>query len=121
MRYVLIAVLLAPLAATAAETVMPPKGVWLIDVAYVQSTIDKAWDGNRQAQSLIDPIPRYEFYLEKRGHDIRAIREQIDERTKRIVQQAVDFAEASPWPAPQDALEDLYAPSSPPSSSNGKA
>ncbi|MBV8358513.1 MAG: thiamine pyrophosphate-dependent dehydrogenase E1 component subunit alpha, partial [Deltaproteobacteria bacterium] len=68
-----------------------------------------------------DPIPRYEFYLEKRGHDIRAIREQIDERTKRIVQQAVDFAEASPWPAPQDALEDLYAPSSPPSSSNGKA
>jgi len=67
-----------------------------------------------------DPIPRYEFYLEKRGHDIRAIREQIDERTRRIVQQAVDFAEASPWPAPQDALEDLYAPSLPASSPNGK-
>jgi TPP-dependent pyruvate/acetoin dehydrogenase alpha subunit len=68
-----------------------------------------------------DPIPRYEYYLEKRGHDIRAIREQIDERTRRIVQQAVDFAEESPWPAPQAALEDLYAPPSPPSSSNGKA
>jgi pyruvate dehydrogenase E1 component alpha subunit len=68
-----------------------------------------------------DPIPRYEYYLEKRGHDIRAIREQIDERTRRIVQQAVDFAEESPWPSPQEALEDLYAPPSPPSSSNGKA
>jgi TPP-dependent pyruvate/acetoin dehydrogenase alpha subunit len=67
-----------------------------------------------------DPIPRYEFYLEKRGHDLRAIREQIDERTRRIVQQAVDFAEATPWPAAEEALEDLYAPPSPPSSSNGK-
>jgi TPP-dependent pyruvate/acetoin dehydrogenase alpha subunit len=67
-----------------------------------------------------DPIPRYEFYLEKRGHDIRAIREQIDERTRRIVQQAVDFAEASPWPAPEQALEDLYMPTAQPGSSNGK-
>ncbi len=67
-----------------------------------------------------DPIPRYEFYLEKRGHDIRAIREQIDERTRRIVQEAVDFAENSPWPAPESAMEDLYAPSMLPSSSNGK-
>jgi pyruvate dehydrogenase E1 component alpha subunit len=57
-----------------------------------------------------DPIPLYEFYLEKRGHDVRAIREQIDERTRRIVQEAVDFAEGSPWPAPAEALEDLYAP-----------
>src|SRR6201993_3958696 len=50
-----------------------------------------------------DPIPLYEFYLEKRGHDVRAIREQIDERARHIVQQAVDFAEESPWPAPQAA------------------
>jgi pyruvate dehydrogenase E1 component alpha subunit len=67
-----------------------------------------------------DPIPRYEFYLEKRGHDIRAIREQIDERTRRIVQDAVDFAESSPWPPAEDALEDLYAPSLQPGSSNGR-
>jgi pyruvate dehydrogenase E1 component alpha subunit len=64
-----------------------------------------------------DPIPRYEFYLEKRGHDLRAIREQIDERTRRIVQQAVEFAEESSWPAAQEALEDLYAP---PGTSNGR-
>jgi TPP-dependent pyruvate/acetoin dehydrogenase alpha subunit len=68
-----------------------------------------------------DPIPRYEFYLEKRGHDIRAIREQIDERTRRIVQEAVDFAEGSPWPAPEEAMEDLYASPSPPANANGKA
>jgi TPP-dependent pyruvate/acetoin dehydrogenase alpha subunit len=68
-----------------------------------------------------DPIPRYEFYLEKRGHDVRAIREQIDERSRRIVQEAVDFAEGSPWPAPADAMEDLYAPPPPPSGANGKS
>ena len=29
-----------------------------------------------------DPIPRFEFYLEKKGHDIKRIREQIDERVR---------------------------------------
>src|SRR5713101_7651194 len=57
-----------------------------------------------------DPIPRFEFYLEKKGHDIKQIRERIDERVNREVQAAVDFAEASPWPEPQEALEDIYAP-----------
>jgi hypothetical protein len=59
-RALLVLALAAALPAGAAETTMPPKGVWLIDVSYVQSTIDKAWDGDRQPQSLIDPIPRYE-------------------------------------------------------------
>lgn len=58
-----------------------------------------------------DPIPRYEFYLEKRGHDMRHVREQIDERTRKVVQDAVDFAENDRFPEPQEALEDLYAPS----------
>src|SRR5216684_2104812 len=57
-----------------------------------------------------DPIPRFEYYLEKKGHDIKRIREQIDERVNREVQAAVDFAEASPLPEPQEALEDIYAP-----------
>jgi len=30
-----------------------------------------------------DPIPRFEFYLEKKGHEIKAIREQIDERVNK--------------------------------------
>jgi TPP-dependent pyruvate/acetoin dehydrogenase alpha subunit len=57
-----------------------------------------------------DPIPRYEFYLEKKGHDVKRIREEIDERTHQIVQNAVDFAEQSPLPEPEEALDDLYAP-----------
>ena len=57
-----------------------------------------------------DPIPRYEFYLEKRGHDVRHLRESIDERTHKVVQAAVDFAENDRLPEPHEALEDLYAP-----------
>src|SRR5271155_750220 len=58
-----------------------------------------------------DPIPRYEFYLEKRGHDLKRIREEVDERVRAVVQNAVDFAEQSPLPRAEEALEDLYAPS----------
>jgi TPP-dependent pyruvate/acetoin dehydrogenase alpha subunit len=65
-----------------------------------------------------DPIPRFEFYLEKKGHDIKRIREQIDERVHKVVQDAVDFAEASPLPEPKEALEDIYAP---PGASNSPA
>lgn len=65
-----------------------------------------------------DPIPRFEYYLEKKGHDIKRIREQVDERTRDEVQKAVDFAESSPLPEPQEALEDIYAPSGAPNSSN---
>jgi pyruvate dehydrogenase E1 component alpha subunit len=57
-----------------------------------------------------DPIPRFEFYLEKKGHDVKRIREEVDERTHQVVQQAVDFAEQSPLPEANEALEDLYAP-----------
>ena len=56
-----------------------------------------------------DPIPRFEFYLEKKGHELARLREQIDERVRQAVQQAVDFAEQSPLPEPKEALEDLYA------------
>ncbi|MGO9266304.1 MAG: thiamine pyrophosphate-dependent dehydrogenase E1 component subunit alpha [Candidatus Binataceae bacterium] len=66
-----------------------------------------------------DPIPGYEFYLEKRGHDVRHLREQIDERTHKVVQEAVDFAENDRLPEAREALEDLYAPPGVPGS-NGK-
>ncbi|MGA9725549.1 MAG: thiamine pyrophosphate-dependent dehydrogenase E1 component subunit alpha [Candidatus Binatus sp.] len=65
-----------------------------------------------------DPIPRFEFYLEKKGHDIKRIREQIDERVNKTVQAAVDFGESSPLPEPQEALEDIYAPPGAPISPN---
>jgi len=65
-----------------------------------------------------DPIPGYEFYLEKRGHDVRHLREQIDERTRKVVQEAVDFAENDRLPEAREALEDLYAPPGVPGSNN---
>jgi TPP-dependent pyruvate/acetoin dehydrogenase alpha subunit len=67
-----------------------------------------------------DPIPRYEFYLEKKGHEVKRIREEIDARTQQIVQNAVDFAENDSWPNPREAMEDLYAPSTNTGTSNGK-
>jgi pyruvate dehydrogenase E1 component alpha subunit len=59
-----------------------------------------------------DPIPRYEFYLEKKGHEVKRIREEIDERIRRILQQAVEFAESDAWPQADEAMEDIYAPGS---------
>ncbi len=58
-----------------------------------------------------DPIPLYEFYLEKRGHDVKRIRDETDARTHQVLQAAVEFAEQSPYPKPEEALEDLYAAS----------
>jgi len=59
-----------------------------------------------------DPIPLFEFYLEKKGLDLKRIRAEVDERTHQTVQAAVDFAESSAFPKPEEALEDLYAPQS---------
>src|SRR5271168_3764729 len=68
-----------------------------------------------------DPIPRYEFFLEKKGHDLKRIREEIDERAKQVVQAAVEFAEQDANPDPKEALEDLYAPPlTAPTSTNGR-
>ena len=53
---------------------------------------------------------------------MKRIREEIDERTRQVVQAAVDFAEQDPMPDPKEALEDLYAPllSAIPLSTNGR-
>lgn len=58
-----------------------------------------------------DPIPQFEFYLQKKGHDLNRLRTETDERVLRVVQEAVDFAARSPLPKPEEALEDLYAES----------
>ena len=56
-----------------------------------------------------DPIPQFEFYLGKRGHELARLRAEIDARVNQTVQAAVDFAEQSPFPKAEEALEDLYA------------
>jgi len=56
-----------------------------------------------------DPIQRFEYFLEKRGQDMKRLREQVDEKVQAVLQAAVDFAEQSPYPKPEEALGDLYA------------
>lgn len=57
-----------------------------------------------------DPIPQFERYLERKGHDLKRLREEVDARVRAAIQAAVEFAEQSPLPAPEEALEGLYAP-----------
>jgi TPP-dependent pyruvate/acetoin dehydrogenase alpha subunit len=56
-----------------------------------------------------DPVERWEVYLQKRKYDIAAIREEVGGKVKKIVDDAVAFAEASPVPEGPEAMEDLYA------------
>lgn len=60
MKRAVLAVLLAATPALAMETQVLPKGTWMLDVSYMRSTLDKQWDGERRAASLIADIPRYE-------------------------------------------------------------
>ena len=60
-----------------------------------------------------DPIPQFEYFLGKRGHELTRLRAEIDERVNQTVQAAVDFAEQSPSPKAEEALEDLYAAETP--------
>ena len=56
-----------------------------------------------------DPIPRLAAWLRARGWlgDAEAAGVAADVRTE--VDAATEFARQSPWPAPEDALEDVYA------------
>jgi pyruvate dehydrogenase E1 component alpha subunit len=56
-----------------------------------------------------DPIERWEVYLAKRKYDVAAIKEETAQRVKKIVEDALAFAEASPLPEGPEAMEDLYA------------
>jgi len=56
-----------------------------------------------------DPIERWEVYMEKKKYDVAAIREETGRRVRAIVDEAVAFAEASPFPEGPEAMEDLYA------------
>ena len=73
---------------------------------------DQSW--YRPQEELIewesrDPIPRFEVYLEKKGHDLEKIRKDTEDQVRQRVEEAVRFAEESPFPEGKEALEDLYA------------
>ncbi|MBI5189808.1 MAG: thiamine pyrophosphate-dependent dehydrogenase E1 component subunit alpha [Nitrospirae bacterium] len=56
-----------------------------------------------------DPIYMYEFYLQKKGHDMAALSAETGERVKATVDEAVKFAEDSPDPEGPEAMDGLYA------------
>jgi pyruvate dehydrogenase E1 component alpha subunit len=55
-----------------------------------------------------DPIPRFEAKLKEMGVLTEAQAREINERIIAQVEEAVRFAEESPWPAPEEVLEDVY-------------
>jgi pyruvate dehydrogenase E1 component alpha subunit len=56
-----------------------------------------------------DPIPRFHDWLETRGYLSAADDEQLRGAVRAEIEAATEFARQSPWPAPEAALEDVYA------------
>ena len=57
-----------------------------------------------------DPIPAFESYLQRRGFLSADQMADVRLSIEQDLTEAVAFADASPYPAPQDALEDVFAP-----------
>jgi pyruvate dehydrogenase E1 component alpha subunit len=60
-------------------------------------------------ERLNDPIPRLRRHLTERGLLDDAELDKIDEDVDREVDEAVRFAEESPWPDPDQLYNDVYA------------
>jgi pyruvate dehydrogenase E1 component alpha subunit len=56
-----------------------------------------------------DAIPRFRLWLLERGHLSAADDERLVAEVQAEVDAATAFARESPWPAPEAALEDVYA------------
>jgi len=54
------------------------------------------------------PIRRLGNFLEEEGFASRKEIEDIDRSVEEEVEEAIDFAEKSPWPKPEDALTDVF-------------
>ncbi len=55
-----------------------------------------------------DPVELYELYLEKRGFDVPKLREELREEIRGLIDAAVAFAEASPFPEPDVARTAIF-------------
>jgi pyruvate dehydrogenase E1 component alpha subunit len=55
-----------------------------------------------------DPIPRFRQQLIKMGVLSEAEASGIEESCRQQVSDAIKFAEDSPWPRPEETLEDVY-------------
>lgn len=56
-----------------------------------------------------DPIARFKVALIEEGVMTREEAQAIEEGTRRTLEEAMEFAERSPEPGPEEALQDLYA------------
>ncbi|MEW9673632.1 thiamine pyrophosphate-dependent dehydrogenase E1 component subunit alpha [Ammoniphilus sp. 3BR4] len=56
-----------------------------------------------------DPIPLFNRYLKEAGVLDEAKEKEIHERIMREVDEATDYAERAPYPAPEDTLKHVYA------------
>jgi TPP-dependent pyruvate/acetoin dehydrogenase alpha subunit len=56
-----------------------------------------------------DPIPRFEAYLRNNGILDDKIKGEIDQEIKEEIEAAVKFADESPLPEPEEALDHVYA------------
>ena len=56
-----------------------------------------------------DPIPRFETTLSQMGIMTEEQMEKVRSEVSEMIEEAVKFAEESPWPSPEEVLEDVYA------------
>lgn len=56
-----------------------------------------------------DPIERFEKVLRNRKMLSKTTQSEIETRIEKEIEEAVQFAENSPWPEPEEALEGVYA------------
>jgi pyruvate/2-oxoglutarate/acetoin dehydrogenase E1 component/TPP-dependent pyruvate/acetoin dehydrogenase alpha subunit len=55
-----------------------------------------------------DPIELFSLYLEKRGHDVEALTAEMKAAAEAEIEKAIAFAEASPLPAGEEAMRQIY-------------
>lgn len=72
------------------------------DAFYVPKQLLEEW-------AKKDPIDRFEKYLRNRRILNKTIQSEIETRIEKEIEEAVQFAENSPWPEPEEALEGVYA------------
>lgn len=72
------------------------------DASYVPNALLDEWRKR-------DPIDRFEAYLRDRGILNDATAGEIDDRLSRVIEEAVAFAESSPFPEEKDLVEGVYA------------
>jgi pyruvate dehydrogenase E1 component alpha subunit len=62
-----------------------------------------------EEQKLKDPVKRYFEHLRTAGFMDQAALERMDAEVRKIVDAAVEFADASPEPSPEALYQDVYS------------